>query len=274
VTRSTIAAEAPGWAVRQTGAGRPVVLLHGFTGSGASWADHLEALATLYRVIVPDLPGHGGSTEVDPARMSVERMADDLSLILNRLDAWPADVLGYSLGARIALRLAIAHPEAVGRLILESPSAGIADPLARTKRRAEDAALAADLEQDGIVAFVDRWERQAVFASHAQLDPQVAGRQRALRLANDPGALAASLRAAGQGTMDPLHDRLAGIAGPTLIICGAMDELGRGRAERIAAAIPGARLAIVDDAGHTPHLERPDTFRRIVLAFLQEDLAA
>jgi 2-succinyl-6-hydroxy-2,4-cyclohexadiene-1-carboxylate synthase len=265
--------EVPGWAVRQTGAGRPLVLLHGFTGSGASWADHLGALAASYRVIVPDLPGHGGSTEVQPARMSVERMADDLALILERLDAGPAAVLGYSMGARIALRLAIAHPEAVSGLILESPSAGIADPLARAKRRAEDAALAADLERDGIVSFVDRWERQAVFASHAQLDPQVAGRQRALRLANDPGALAASLRAAGQGAMEPLQGRLAGLSVPTLVLAGALDPTGRDRAVLVAAAISRARVEVVDGAGHAPHLERPDPFRRIVLAFLQEDLA-
>lgn len=263
-----------GWAIVEAGAGRPLVLLHGFTGSSASWADHLDGLSDRFRVLVPDLPGHGRSVGVDPARMSIARAADDLAGILRRSDASPAAVLGYSMGARLALRLAVTHPEAVSMLIVESPSAGIDDPAARAERHAADAELADRLERDGIAAFVASWERQPVFASHAALAPSVAGRQRGIRLANDPLALAASLRAAGQGSMEPLHARLPALRHPTLIVAGRLDRPGCDRAQRIAAAIPDARLELVDDAGHTPHLERPDAFRRIVLAFLQEDPAA
>ncbi len=267
-------AGAPGWAVEEAGSGRPLVLLHGFTGSGASWAGHLGVLAARFRVIVPDLPGHGRSASVDPVRMTVERTADDLALVLEQLNASPAAVLGYSMGARIALRLAVAHPEDVSRLVLESPSAGIADPAVRAERRAADAALADQLDQGDIADFVGQWEEHPVFAGHAALEPSVAERQRTIRLANDPHALAASLRAAGQGEMEPLHDRLPRLAVPTLVIGGVLDTVARGRAELVAASIPGARLELIGDAGHMPHLERPDTFRRIVLAFLQEDPAA
>jgi 2-succinyl-6-hydroxy-2,4-cyclohexadiene-1-carboxylate synthase len=121
---------------------------------------------------------------------------------------------------------------------------------------------------------VTTWERNPVFASHAALAPAVVARQRAIRLSNDPTSLAASLRGAGQGTMEPLHDRLGTIRAPTLVIAGALDDRGRLRATQVAEGISGARLAIIDGAGHTPHLEQPLRFRRLALEFLQEVPAA
>jgi 2-succinyl-6-hydroxy-2,4-cyclohexadiene-1-carboxylate synthase len=262
------------WEVRTRGAGPAVLLLHGFTGRGTSWGTHARALAKAFRVIVVDLPGHGRSGYADPLRMTVERTADDLAAILARLDAAPAHVMGYSLGARIALRLVVSHPAAVARVVLESPSAGVADPDERAVRRATDDALAAGIERDGIGAFVTAWERSPVFATQAALAPAVLTRQRAIRLSNDPRGLAASLRGAGQGAMEPLHDRLPGIEAPTLVIGGALDSVGRPRAELVADRIPGARLELLAGVGHTPHLERPPAFRRLVLDFLQEDRAA
>ncbi len=155
------------WAVRIRGTGEPLLLLHGFTGRGTSWGSHVAAFAERFRAIVVDLPGHGRSGIGEPWRMTVEQAANDLDEILTRLGGAPANVLGYSLGARIALQLAVAHPEDVARLVLESPSAGLASAPERILRRAADQALAARLERDGIEAFVDEWERQPIFASHA-----------------------------------------------------------------------------------------------------------
>ena len=115
----------------------------------------------------------------------------------------------------------------------------------------------ARLERDGIEAFVAEWEREPVFASHAAMPPARRDRLHADRLRNRPGGLAASLRGAGQGAMEPLHDRLGDVDAPTLVIAGALDPAGRDRAEAIAAAIPHARLEVVATAGHTPHLETP-----------------
>jgi 2-succinyl-6-hydroxy-2,4-cyclohexadiene-1-carboxylate synthase len=275
MTRMTI--DGLRWEVRVAGpdGARPLLLLHGFTGRGTAWGT-LGAAARRrdHRTIVVDLPGHGRSgTAGDPARMTVERTADDLAAILWQTGTAPANVLGYSLGARVALRLAVAHPEVVARLVLESPSAGIADETARDERRRADDDLAATIERDGIEAFVDQWERGPVLASHAALDPRTAARQRAIRLASDPHGLAQSLRAAGQGAMLPLHDRLVAIEAPTLVIAGALDP-ARPRAEQVAAGIQGARLVIVEGAGHTPHLERPAAFRRLALEFVLEVPAA
>lgn len=264
------------WEVRVSGpaTGRPLLLVHGFTGRGTSWGAHADAFRRSFRTVVVDLPGHGRSGAAAPERMSVERTADDLASILAARGLAPAHVLGYSLGARVALRLAVAHPAAVARLVLESPSAGLAAAAERDARRAADEAIAAAIERDGIAAFVDRWERQLVFATHGALTPRTLARQRAIRLWNRPDGLAANLRGAGQGAMVPLFDRLRDVAAPTLVIAGALDSVGRPRAEAVAAGIPGARLAVIDGAGHTPHLERPAAFRRLALEFLQEDAAA
>lgn len=283
------------WTVRLTGHGQAVLLLHGFSGSGLSWTG-VAGLGERFRAIVPDLPGHGttGWTEAAPVpgdatasarpgasatasapagdarpRTSVERTADDLATIVRRLRAGPAHVVGYSLGARVGLRLAITHPESVARLILEAPSAGIADPAARAARVARDTERARVAVGEGIDVFVARWEAEPVLAGEAALPASVRERQRAIRRSNAPLGLAASLVHGGQGAMEPLHDRLGEVHAPTLVIVGA-DDPARSRAEEVAAGIPGARLAVVAGAGHAPHLERPHRFHALVLDFLTE----
>lgn len=271
----TPATERIAWAATERGSGMPLLLLHGFTGAGLSWADHIDAFAARARVLAPDLPGHGGTPPTaTPWGMTVEATADSLATWLAEVHALPAVVLGYSMGARIALRLAVAHPAAIVGLILESPSAGIEDPELRAARRRADEALAGRIERDGIDDFVTTWEQSAVFATHAALQPALLARQRAIRLANDPAGLAASLRAAGQGAMQPLGDMLGAVTAPTLVIGGTLDTLGRTRAEEVAAGIPGARLALLEGVGHTPHLEAPAAFRRLVLDFISEVPAA
>ena len=191
--RMTAAANVPAWAVRVHGSGRPLVLLHGFTGTGAAWDEHLEGLGAARRLIVADLPGHGGTPAASPDDASVERAADALAALLATHGAAPADVVGYSLGARVALRLAVVHPSAVARLVLESPSAGIEATDARAERRRADEALADRLERDGIEAFVDEWEHHPIFHTHAALpagaprpDPRDAPREHGVRARRQP----------------------------------------------------------------------------------------
>ena len=256
-------------AVDVRGTGRPLLLLHGFSGSAATWAELAEGWIDGHRCIVPDLLGHGRSDAPrDPARYGLERQADDLAALLDVLEACPAEVAGYSLGARLALQLALGHPGSVRSLALESPSAGIADATERARRRAADERLAQQLEQDGLAAFVDAWQAQAIFESHARLSPEVRDRLRAERLSHDTRGLAAALRGAGQGAMVPLHDRLGDIRCPVLVIAGELDATGHERAEAVAGAIPGSRLEIVAGAGHTPHLEQAAAFAGLLSAFL------
>ena len=250
--------------VLTAGEGPPVLLLHGFTGTAQSWAGHIPAWSPEYRVIAPDLLGHGGSdAPTDPARYALERQAGALAELLTLLDAAPAAVVGYSMGARLALVLALEHPDIVARLVLESPSAGIADPAARDERRFADERLADELERDGLDAFVDRWEAQPLFASHAALPDDTRARLRRERLSHDQHGLASSLRGAGQGAAPPLHARLGEVRVPTLAIAGALDPTGLERAATVADGIPDARLEVIAGAGHTPHLEAPGDFARV-----------
>jgi 2-succinyl-6-hydroxy-2,4-cyclohexadiene-1-carboxylate synthase len=177
------------------------------------------------------------------------------------------------MGARIALVLALQHPDAVGRLVLESPSAGLATASARAARAAADGQLADEIERDGVAAFVERWEAMPILASQAALAAEVRARQRRERLRHTPAGLAGSLRGAGQGAMPPLHHRLGQVAAPTLVIAGGLDATGLARAREVADGIPGARLAVVPDAGHSPHLEAPEAFASLVDDFIRTSQA-
>jgi len=251
------------------GTGPAVLLLHGFTGTADSWAPIRPALHGHRRVIAPDLLGHGRSSAPhDPARYALERQADDLVRLLELLDARPADVVGYSMGARLALRLVVDQPAAVRSLVLESPTAGILDVAERARRRAADEQLADRLEVDGLEAFVDAWESQPLFASQVDLSAEARRRLRAERLAHDPRGLAASLRGAGQGAMTPLQRRLGDIDCPVLIIAGVLDPVGEARARAVADAIRQARFELIERAGHAPHLERPAIFSHLLSQFL------
>ena len=250
--------------VLTAGSGPPLLLLHGFTGTARTWSSFVDTWAGSHRVIAPDLLGHGGSeAPTDTAAYALERQAEGLRDLLTLLGAIPSAVLGYSMGARLALVLALRFPELVDRLVLESPSAGIADPAERAAKRAADERLANDIERDGVAAFIDRWEALPLFATQAQLSPSASQAQRQERLRHRASGLAGSLRGGGQGTMAPLHDGLGGLAMAASVIAGALDTVGLERARAVAAAIPGARLDVVEGAGHAPHLEQPDAFIRL-----------
>ena len=257
------------------GRGRPLLLLHGFTGSTASWEPVRRAFATRYATIAVDLPGHGRSgAPADVARYHLDRFADDLARILTELGIERAAVLGYSLGGRAALRFALRHPLRVSALILESTSAGITDDAERAARRVSDTARADSIERDGIAAFVDHWERLPLWASQASLSDEVRERLRAQRLANDPRGLANSLRGAGAGIDPPLHDRLRNLTAPTFVITGELDQKYVSLGTRMAASLQlrspswSSKHVSLEAAGHAVHLEQPMAFSETVMAFL------
>lgn len=257
-------------AVKRVGSGPALVLLHGFTGSAATWAPHLPAFTRGHTVVAIDLLGHGASdAPADPSRYTMARTVDDLTAILGQLDLARAAWLGYSMGGRIALAVAAVRPDLVDALVLEGASPGIADPGERAARVQADETLAARIERDGVAAFVAGWERLPLFASQARLPDAARAVQRRQRLANNPTGLANSLRGMGAGAQPPFHDHLSAIAVPTLLIAGAEDAKFRHLAAQMAAALPNATVAIVPDAGHAAHLEQPRAFEEAVLGFLR-----
>ena len=265
-----------GYNVERAGEGPALVLLHGFTGSAATWAPFVAAFAREFDTVAIDLPGHGASDAPDdPARYSMERTVGDLVAILDRLGIERAAWLGYSMGGRVALGAAVMAPSRVAALVLEGASPGLADPAERAARVRDDEALAAFIEREGVAAFVERWEALPLFASQGRLPEEVRAAQRRQRLANDPRGLANSLRGIGQGTQPPLHDRLGEVGVPALLLAGAGDAKFRRLAQEMAGAMPAAEVMIIEGAGHAAHLEQPRAFEEAVRAFLHRvDLPA
>jgi 2-succinyl-6-hydroxy-2,4-cyclohexadiene-1-carboxylate synthase len=242
----------PRLAVEQRGSGPPIVLVHGFTQTGRCWGELPDRLASRAEVLAVDAPGHGRSTG------TTADLWGTADLLAAMVDA-PATLVGYSMGARMALHTALAHPEVVERLVLISGTAGIDDPRDRTDRRRADESLATRIEAIGVAAFLDEWLALPMFASLPE-----GARDRVERETNTSAGLAASLRRAGTGTQDPLWGRLAELSMPVLVVAGAADPKFAALARRLADGSPAATLSIVAGAGHTVHREQPDRFAALL----------
>jgi 2-succinyl-6-hydroxy-2,4-cyclohexadiene-1-carboxylate synthase len=244
----------------------PLLLLHGFTGSAASWDELCRALGSRLQTLAADLVGHAPPpAPADPARYSMEACVEELRALLEG----PTCVLGYSMGARVALHLALAVPEGIAGLVLESASPGIEDPNERAARVAADEELATFIEQRGLEAFVERWERTPLLALGPHVPEAARTRQREQRLARDPRGLASSLRGMGAGRQAPVWHRLPELRLPVLLIVGERDTKYQAIAQRMLELLPRARLEVVPDAGHTVHLEQPARFAAVVTEFVE-----
>lgn len=257
----------------EAGHGPALLLLHGFMGSSHNWEPLQAALAHNYRVIALDLPGHGDSgAPEDPARYAMPSVAADVEALLDRLQTGSSHLLGYSMGGRLALYLALTRPARWRSLILESASPGLEKAAARAERVERDRALADSIEAQGIEAFVDRWESLPLFASQQHLPPAVRQVHRSLRLRNRPHGLANSLRGMGTGVQPSLWSQIGTLSLPTLLIAGALDEkfvaIARRMVRRLALYPPYPRLEIVPEAGHAVHLERPHYYAELVRDWL------
>lgn len=251
------------------GSGPPLVLLHGFTGSSENWAAHQAHLAGDYRTIAIDILGHGRSAApADPARYQMAHCAADIAAVMEQLAAEPVHLLGYSMGGRLALYLALNRPDLVRTLLLESASPGLETEDERRERVQRDTALADVIEAEGIERFIERWERIPLFASQARLPAAVRQNLRRQRLQNRAHGLANSLRGMGTGAQPSLWPALPKLEIPLLLMAGELDAKFTALAQRMAAATPRATLAIVPEAGHTIHLEQAAVFQAELLSFL------
>jgi 2-succinyl-6-hydroxy-2,4-cyclohexadiene-1-carboxylate synthase len=260
---------------RGVGTGEPLVLLHGFTGSAASWSPIGERIGREHDTLAIDLIGHGASAApIDIDRYAFDAALDDLAAIARHVGIDRANWLGYSMGGRLALGLALRHPSLVSRLILESAAPGIVDANERGARRAADERLARRIEELGIEAFVAEWERLPLWESQRQLPASTRQRQRAIRLANSPVGLANSLRGMGQGAQPSFWERLGDVRAPALVISGALDRKFTVIGERLRGAMGDARHAVAPEAGHAVHLEDPDFVAERVVKFLAQSESA
>lgn len=232
-----------------------VVLLHGFTHTGASWDPVVAALGERYLPLAPDIRGHGQAAERRPVDLA--HVIDDLSA----LAPGRFTLAGYSMGGRISLHAALALGERIEGLVLIGASPGIADAAERAARRAHDERLAAELERASIEEFANRWARTPVLANQP---PEIRAAAHADRLRSTPDGLAHALRGLGTGALPSLWPRLAELEMPVSLLAGERDPKFRALAELMATEIGTARVQIVEGTGHAAHLEAPERVAELI----------
>jgi pyruvate dehydrogenase E2 component (dihydrolipoyllysine-residue acetyltransferase) len=251
------------------GSGPPLVLVHGLGGSAANWCELVPLLAGHRRVIVPDLPGHGGS-EALPAVASLGAFADRVAAVAGHEQALPAPVVGHSLGGVVVLHLALRRPDAVTSLVLAA-AAGLS-----TGTTLQRSLLSASmvLRPGRLVArhsdriARSRLLRRATFGRYYVADP-VGLTDAALR-----GFLAGHLLHTDLATAwralrrDDPREGLEDIRSPVLVLWGALDaQLPLEDAFEYTRRLR-ARLRVIPECGHLLIGERPDACADAILSFV------
>jgi len=244
------------------GDGPVVVLMHGLGGSARNWGPQVRALRSRYRVVRFDARGHARSEAPSaPQAYEPEAFVADVGRVLDQVGATRATVGGLSMGAGVALRFALAHPDRVTALVL--------------------AAFPGSRDGDGFasvgLAFADAIERRGLEAAGAEFvwgdDSRLDSAGRLVKqgfLEHPPHALASTLRklVAAQPSVDELAPVLAGLRTPALLIVGAEDRGSLEPSRQLAAALPNARLVVIPGAGHVVNLQAPKEFNAALLEFL------
>lgn len=232
-----------------------VIFVPGFMQPGESWSEVAERLPERYPSVLLRHRQHERDGRLEEIAATAREVYG------------PAVLCGYSLGGRLALHAAVRQPAAYAGLVVLGAAAGLDETGARDARRAADEKLASWMETQPIEQIVEIWERQPLFAdqSEALIEAQRPG-----RLAQDPRSLAVLLRTAGQGTMESIWARLGTLDMPVLALAGSLDERYRRASRRIASEARDGHAAVIENAGHAAHLQRPDEFADALVAFLDE----
>jgi 2-succinyl-6-hydroxy-2,4-cyclohexadiene-1-carboxylate synthase len=244
------------------GAGPPLVVVHGFTQTGRLWGHFGDLLAHDHTLIAVDLPGHGDSGSIRADLPTTAGLVADAAQAVLGDEA--CTLLGYSLGARAALYVAIEATLALRGVAFIGVTAGIEDAVARQRRREADDALAGQLEAAGDVdGFITAWLDGTLFE---RLDATAADRKERLR--NSAPGLAASLRLCGTGTQEPLWERVPSLRAPVLALAGSDDTRFASHAMRVARLAPYGVASLVPGGGHAVHLAQPEQTARLVRHWL------
>lgn len=248
------------------GEGEPLVLLHGFTSQKETWDQLVKIWKSDFQVITIDLPGHG-QTKVDYPR-TMGAVCDDLATIFLKLNIKKTNLLGYSMGGRTALSFALTYPDLVQTLMLESASPGLATAIERAERRKNDAKIIKRLEKRGIHSFVEFWENIPLFATQKQLPEGVQKQIQTERLSQSALGLSESLRYMGTGEQPSWWHDLTTFTKPVLLITGQRDKKFVTINREMLNLFPKAKMKVIDQAGHTVHIERPKEFAKVITQFL------
>lgn len=247
--------------------GPVLVLLHGFTGSTATWKPVLENWQDC-RIVAIDLIGHGQTeSPADESRYAMERQLEDLDFIFKKMNLEKFTLLGYSMGGRTALAYACEFPDHIARLVLESASPGLKLEAARTERRERDARLASEILEGGIEQFVEKWENIPLFDSQKSMPEQARRHVKQERLAQTAQGLANSLRGMGTGSQRSYWNCLRDLHIPVLLVTGKLDPKFCAIAREMQELLPASEHRTIS-AGHAIHVEKPAEFATIVKELL------
>ena len=235
------------------GQGPAVLLSHGYSATGRMWAPQRPALTPHYRLITWDMRGHGQTeSPADPTRYSEALTVEDMRGLLAHLKIARAVIGGLSLGGYMSLAFHRRYPEMVRALVICDSGPGYRNAEARAAWNARAHERAADLEARGL---------DALASSSREMQEAMRHHRSAQGLAH---AARGMLAQEGGSVIESLPD----IRVPTLVILGDRDTPFIAPCEYMAKKIPGARLEVIKDAGHSSNLDQPDAFNRVLLDFL------
>ncbi|MDE2978972.1 MAG: alpha/beta fold hydrolase [Acidobacteriota bacterium] len=240
------------------------VLIHGFSGSPASWRRVKALLDVPSRA--PAVCGHGGESApaISKGPAAFEAEVDRLAAVVRAEVPAARLLVGYSLGGRLALGLLVRHPDLFLGAVLIGANPGIGGEDARVARRHEDERWARLIEEEGLAVFDNEWSALPLFASQHDVDAGRLAEQQRTRLGHDPAALAAAMRTLSLGAMPDYRPALPGVACPVDLIAGSLDTTFVALARKMAEKLPQASVRIVDGVGHNVPLEAPSRLARLL----------
>ncbi|WP_071393755.1 2-succinyl-6-hydroxy-2,4-cyclohexadiene-1-carboxylate synthase [Bacillus tuaregi] len=251
------------------GKGFPLLLLHGFTGDSTTWKPFLSQWSQEHQVITVDIIGHGKSASpIEVERYDIQSVAKDIKGILEHLGIEQANVLGYSMGGRLALSFSLLYPQFVYKLILESASPGLETKQEQDNRRIQDTNLSQFIRKNGIERFVDYWENIPLFHTQKKLSLHMQQEIRKQRFENSVIGLSNSLLGMGTGAQPSWWNRLQELKAETLLLTGEQDQKFCFIAEKMVKKMKHAKWQKFNECGHAIHVEQPEKFGTIVSVFL------
>ena len=248
-----------------------LILLHGFTGSAASFdelLEHLTQLGSGARVLRPALLGHGATS--GPGILRFEQEVDRLAAEIRRAGFRGAHLCGYSLGARLALGLLARHAWLFSSATLVGVHPGLSDAGARAARVGSDERWCELLCREGVAGFLRAWEAQPLFETQRELSGARRERQRQLRRTHSAEGLMRALRVLGLGQMPDYRGALAAPPLRVRLVVGSLDSKFESLAQSLTTDFPRIPLLRVQGAGHNLPLEAPAQLARVLTQVLEE----
>lgn len=238
-------------------------------GSGNVFEPIIAQLRDRFYCLTVDLPGHGKTRILGSDKCyQMENTACALTQLLNQFKFSPCFLVGYSMGGRLGLYLALHYPNYFQKVILESASPGLKTQIERQKRRKKDIGLSRQLMTGNLELFLSHWYSQPLFHSLPQHPEFHQLLER--RLQNDPIGLARSLIHLGTGSQPSLWDKLPDYPNPLLLMVGEFDPKFQAINTEMRDLAPAAQLYIAPGCGHNIHFENPELFARAIARFFQE----